>query len=129
MIRQTRTNIHKTQDARPSVQKPRSAPSFSPTEVSQKEHRKARSGGSSIERGRQSQYSRKFSREGAPKEFTRHRTTELRQRPGDEPVKFIGLGGFEEVGRNLMLFEYKNEIVIVDMGLQFPEEDTPGIDY
>lgn len=39
------------------------------------------------------------------------------------------LGGLEEVGRNCMFFEYKNEIVVVDLGLQFPEEETPGIDY
>ena len=39
------------------------------------------------------------------------------------------LGGLEEVGRNAMFYEYKNEIVIIDLGLQFPEEETPGIDY
>jgi ribonuclease J len=44
-------------------------------------------------------------------------------------VYIIPLGGFEEVGRNMMLFEHKNDIVIIDMGLQFPEEETPGIDY
>jgi ribonuclease J len=45
------------------------------------------------------------------------------------PVRFVPLGGLEEVGRNCMFFEYKNEIVIFDLGLQFPEEETPGIDY
>ncbi|MEK7451652.1 MAG: ribonuclease J, partial [Patescibacteria group bacterium] len=39
------------------------------------------------------------------------------------------LGGLEEVGRNMMFFEYKDEIVIIDAGLQFPEETTPGIDF
>jgi len=33
------------------------------------------------------------------------------------------------VGRNMTVFEYGNDIIIVDMGLQFPEEDMPGIDY
>ncbi|MEK7149475.1 MAG: ribonuclease J [Patescibacteria group bacterium] len=46
-----------------------------------------------------------------------------------DAVKFVALGGFEEVGRNMSVFEYKNEIVLFDAGLQFPEEDTPGIDF
>jgi ribonuclease J len=44
-------------------------------------------------------------------------------------LKIIPLGGNEEVGRNMTVFEYNNDIVILDMGLQFPEEDMPGIDY
>lgn len=47
----------------------------------------------------------------------------------ETPVRFVPLGGLEEVGRNCMFFEYKNEIIIIDAGLQFPEEETPGIDY
>jgi ribonuclease J len=44
-------------------------------------------------------------------------------------LRIIPLGGNEEVGRNMTLFEYAGDIVILDMGLQFPEEDMPGIDY
>jgi ribonuclease J len=48
----------------------------------------------------------------------------------EEPVvRFCALGGLEEIGRNMMFLEYKDEILIIDMGLQFPEEETPGIDY
>lgn len=48
---------------------------------------------------------------------------------GEEPVRLVPLGGLEEIGRNMMFLEYKNEILIIDMGLQFPEEETPGIDF
>ncbi len=46
-----------------------------------------------------------------------------------ENLKIVPLGGLEEVGRNMMFLEYGDEIVIIDMGLQFPEEGMPGIDY
>jgi len=44
-------------------------------------------------------------------------------------LKIIVVGGNEEVGRNMTVLEYDNDIIIIDMGLQFPEEDMPGIDY
>jgi ribonuclease J len=43
--------------------------------------------------------------------------------------RIIPLGGQEEVGRNMTVYEYGSDIVILDMGLQWPEEDMPGIDY
>ena len=54
---------------------------------------------------------------------------QARQYVKTRKLRIIPLGGLEEVGRNMTLFEYGNEIIIVDMGLQFPEEDMPGIDY
>ncbi|MFA5877797.1 MAG: ribonuclease J [Candidatus Staskawiczbacteria bacterium] len=48
---------------------------------------------------------------------------------GTNSLKIIPLGGCEEVGRNMTVFEYGKDIVIIDMGIQFPEEDMPGIDY
>ena len=49
--------------------------------------------------------------------------------PISPKLKIYALGGLEEVGRNCTVFECGNDIVIVDMGLQFPEEDMHGIDY
>lgn len=46
-----------------------------------------------------------------------------------DTLKIIPLGGLEEVGRNSAIFEYNDRILIVDMGIQFPELDMPGIDY
>lgn len=43
-------------------------------------------------------------------------------------LKIIPLGGLLEVGKNLTVFEYKDDIVIVDCGLGFPEDDMLGID-
>ncbi len=43
--------------------------------------------------------------------------------------RIIALGGFGEIGRNMMLLEYGKDIIIIDMGLQFPDENMHGIDY
>ena len=43
-------------------------------------------------------------------------------------LKIIPLGGLHEIGKNITVFEYENEIVIVDCGLSFPEDDMLGID-
>ena len=44
-------------------------------------------------------------------------------------VKIIALGGLGEVGRNMALIEYDQKILIIDVGLSFPDETTPGIDF
>jgi ribonuclease J len=44
-------------------------------------------------------------------------------------LRIMVMGGLEEVGRNMTIFEYDGDIFIIDLGLQFPEEDMPGIDY
>ncbi len=57
------------------------------------------------------------------------KTTSHHPPTSENKLKIIALGGMEEVGRNMTIFEYGDDIVILDMGLQFPEEDMPGIDY
>ena len=43
-------------------------------------------------------------------------------------LKVISLGGLQEIGKNITVFEYDNDIIIVDCGLAFPEDDMLGID-
>ena len=45
------------------------------------------------------------------------------------PIKIIPLGGLLEIGKNITVFEYEDEIVIVDCGLAFPTEDMLGVDF
>ena len=45
-----------------------------------------------------------------------------------ENLKIIPLGGLDEIGKNITVFEYGNEIVLVDCGLEFPEDDMLGVD-
>jgi ribonuclease J len=48
---------------------------------------------------------------------------------GKKTLRIVPLGGLEEVGRNMMMFEYGDDIMIIDAGLQFPEADMLGVDY
>jgi len=47
----------------------------------------------------------------------------------DKKLRIIPLGGLGEVGKNMMLYEYGENILVVDSGIMFPENDMLGIDY
>lgn len=44
-------------------------------------------------------------------------------------LRVVPLGGLEEVGANMMMYEFGDDIIIVDVGYAFPDDTTPGIDY
>lgn len=45
-----------------------------------------------------------------------------------KPIKIGFLGGLNEIGKNMTVYEYENEIIIVDCGLSFPDQDMLGVD-
>lgn len=47
----------------------------------------------------------------------------------DDVMRIVPIGGCEEVGRNMEGIFYKDEIVVIDCGVQFADQSTPGVDY
>ncbi|MBM3743086.1 MAG: ribonuclease J [Actinobacteria bacterium] len=45
-----------------------------------------------------------------------------------QTLRIVALGGLAEVGRNMTVFEYEGELLVVDCGVLFPEENQPGVD-
>ena len=43
-------------------------------------------------------------------------------------LKIIPIGGLSEIGKNMMVMEYEDDIIIIDVGLMFPEEEMLGVD-
>ncbi len=46
-----------------------------------------------------------------------------------DSIRIIPMGGVEEIGRNCTAIEYGDDLVVIDVGFQFKDENTPGIDY
>lgn len=85
-----------------------------------------------------------FRRSGGPKPHQVHPPREITEQGAivlggaeEKPVppleagniRIIPLGGVEEIGRNMTVIEYGDDIIAIDCGFQFREDDTPGIDY
>jgi ribonuclease J len=47
----------------------------------------------------------------------------------DSPLRVIPLGGLGEIGQNMMVLEYEDDIVVIDAGVLFAESDMPGVDF
>ena len=45
-----------------------------------------------------------------------------------QPLRVISLGGLQEIGKNITVLEYGNDILVVDCGLAFPDDEMLGVD-
>ena len=72
------------------------------------------------------------SRKPAPTKKAPYKKSEpkknYKKRASKTPVRIIPLGGLGEIGKNLTVYEYEKDIIIVDCGMSFPDEEMPGID-
>ena len=59
---------------------------------------------------------------------TRTNKSKGTNRKKTKPIKIIPLGGLDEIGKNITLYEYDGDMFLVDCGMTFPDEETPGID-
>ena len=50
------------------------------------------------------------------------------QKGNDRKLKLIPLGGMGEIGKNITVLEYGNDIMVIDCGMGFPEDEMLGID-
>ncbi len=51
-----------------------------------------------------------------------------KKRKAKSKLKIIPLGGLDEIGKNMTIFEYENDIILIDCGMAFPDSDMPGVD-
>ena len=62
------------------------------------------------------------------KNFKTKNTTSKKPKTPKSPLRIIPLGGLGEIGKNITLYEYEGEMLLVDCGMAFPDDDMPGID-
>ena len=59
----------------------------------------------------------------------RRRSSPVTKKTRSAQLKFIPLGGVGEIGKNMYALEYGDDIVVIDCGLMFPDQELPGIDF
>ncbi|MBO5199704.1 MAG: ribonuclease J [Clostridia bacterium] len=70
----------------------------------------------------------KYVKKQKPTASSAHKKTAPAKKENKMPLKIIPLGGLGEIGKNITVYEYKDDIILVDCGMAFPDEETPGID-
>lgn len=74
---------------------------------------------------RKTRATRQTKRTGPREEEQKDKTTPIEK----DIIRIVPLGGVEEVGKNMTAFEFGDDIIIVDAGIYFPGDETPGVDY
>src|ERR1035437_4517340 len=75
------------------------------------------------------------SRSPARRSFRREMPARVTKKANDiipksgDNIRIIPLGGVEEIGKNMTVVEYKDDILVIDCGFQFKDDITPGVDY
>ena len=78
---------------------------------------------------RKTPYKRNYNKkENVKKENKKNEENSVEVKFKKSPIKIIPLGGLLEIGKNITVFEYENDIIIIDCGIAFPEDDMLGVD-
>ena len=86
--------------------------------------------GGNTKQGKRNYYKKKTTE--TKREANRSNTSAARKgvsRKPALPLRIIPLGGLGEIGKNITLYEYDGDMILVDCGMSFPDEETPGIDF
>lgn len=78
--------------------------------------------------GRGYQQNNKTSRTRQSYGYSYQRKAQRPKEPKISPLRIIPLGGLGEIGKNITLYAYEDDMFLVDCGMSFPDDDTPGID-